>query len=183
MYISRNTQKQKVLIEQPRNIFTTSDLAVLWEISKQPTLLQTISRYTSRGILKRLARGIYSKKMIKDLHIYEIGCAVSGPQSYVSAETVLQEEGVINQYIEKVTLFGKKRKEFEINGVKYLCRYLNPKYLSNRKGVTQVDNYSKATVERAASDLLHINPNYYFDNPRLLDTSNVNLLMTEINYL
>lgn len=170
------------MLEQRRNIFTTSDLAVLWGITNKNTLHTTLSRYEARGILKRISKGVYSKKKPTDLHPYELGCSLAGPFSYVSAESVLQEAGIIMQQINKVTLFGQAAKEFELFGTFYLCRYLNIKFLLNRQGISATDHYAKASISRAVADLLHLNPQYYFDNPAGFNQVEVEHLMSELDY-
>ena len=99
MYRIRNTSKQKTLLEQDIRIFRTSDLAVLWEIENKNTLWTTIKRYIQRKILYRIHKGLYSTVPLKKLDKYELGCAVSGQLSYVSAETVLQNSGIIMQNV------------------------------------------------------------------------------------
>lgn len=183
MYRTRNTNKQKVLLEQDKRIFTTSDLAVLWGIENKNTLWVTINRYTSRNILYRISKGLYATVSLDKINKYELGCAISGFLSYVSAETVLQEAGIITQNVTKVTLFGRKKKEFEVSGVRYLCRYLNEKYLLNRIGISDSERFSIATQERAIVDILHINSKYYFDNKLAIDINKVNLLSKEVGYL
>jgi len=183
MYITRDTSKQKVLLEQERRVFRTSDLALLWEVDNRNTLLTTIKRYTQREILYSLQKGLYSTVPVNKLHIYEVGCAICGSWSYVSSETVLQKEGVIFQNLEKITLLGKKSLEFEVGGTKYLCRYLGSNFLANREGVLDDVKYSIATVDRAIADTLHINPKYYFDNELAVEKSNWELIAKKVGYL
>lgn len=167
-------------MQQERNIFTTTDLAVLWNIRNQNTLDKTASRYNKKGILHRLSKGIYSKKKLNDLHPYEIGCAMSGSGAYVSTESVLQEHGIIMQQVTHVTLLGKEKKEFEVNETKYICRYLNSRFLINKTGIEHNKLYSIATLERAVADILHINPNYYMDNKYALDMEKINKLRSQV---
>lgn len=182
MYRNRNTDYQKKLIEQEKKIFTTSDLAVLWEMENENSLWTTVQRYLKRGILHAIQRGLYATIPLSKLNPFELGCAVSGPSSYVSAETILQKEGVIVQSLNKVTLFGSKQKEFEVAGKKYWCRYLNSTYLLNREGVVEKKIYSLASLERAVVDLLHINPSYYIDNQLALDQKKIVQLKRKVGY-
>lgn len=183
MYISRNMDKQKILLEQERRIFKTSDLSLLWGIDNRNTLLTTIKRYVQKGILYRIKKGLYSTTPLNKLHVYEIGCARSGSLSFVSAETILQKEGVLVQDLGKITLFGKKRLEFEESGIKYLCRHLNPKFLTNREGVIDEIKYSTATLDRALADILNLNPRYYFDNELAVKRSQWKTVAKKVGYL
>ncbi len=182
MYRIRNIDKTKILLQKKQRIFSTSDLALLWGIENRNTLFKTIQRYIDRGILFRIYKGLYSTLPLEDLDRYELGCAVSGPFSYVSGETVLAKEGLIMQDIKKVTLFGKKKKEIEVGGNTYLCRYLNDKYLLNRVGIDDQSGFAVASVERAMADLRYINPKFFIDNTISIDQKTIDKLSREIGY-
>lgn len=174
--------KQKVLLEQEVRIFKTSDLAVLWEIENKNTLWTTIKRYIERSILYKIHKGLYSTMPLERLDKYELGCAASGQLSYVSAETVLQNSGIIMQNITQITLFGKKKKQFEIGGTAYLCRHLNERFLLNRAGIEDNWQFSVATPERAMADILHINKQYYFDNEMAINKKKLSTISREVGY-
>jgi len=168
MYIKRDTNKLKYLSKIDKRVFRASELAVLWGITNANTLRVTISRYARGGGLYRLKRGLYSVVPAQELEPYEYGCAVAGPLAYVSAETVLSQTGAINQLPTAITLFGSKQCEFYLGQERFLCRYLNPKYLANRVGILETGRYALASSGRAMADLLHILPKYYVDNPQLV---------------
>ena len=174
--------KQKALIGQEKRIFTSSNLALLWNIEKKNTLWTTINRYVNREILHRLSKGLYSTLPIENLNPYELGCALCGPYSYVSAESVLQSAGIIMQKVNKITLFGKKKREFTINNTAYFCRFLNIAYLLNREGINNTGHYSIASVDRATGDMLYINPRYHFDNNSGINMTAVNDLSKKVGY-
>ncbi|MBU0578805.1 hypothetical protein KKE34_04430 [Patescibacteria group bacterium] len=182
MYRSRNIYKQKILIEQNKRIFSSADLAVLWEIENKNTLWTTLKRYTRNQVLYRLQKGLYSTLPVNKLNPYEVGCAISGPSAYISAETVLQNAGIIMQNINKITLFGPKKKEFSIGKIDYLCRYLNFHHLLNRAGILEKKTYNIATPTRAIADILHLNPNYYFDNQLAVKKLNIKQIQQKIGY-
>lgn len=182
MYRTRDTLKQKILLEQDKRIFSTSDLAVLWNITNKNTLHTTIKRYVKRNILRRIRKGLYSTTPIQKLNPYEIGCAISGPFSYISTETVLQNNGVIMQNIPIITLIGQKNGDFTIGNNTYKCRYLNSKFLVNRVGILQKGHFSIATTERAAADMIHLVPNYYFDNDSAIDKNILKDLNSKLGY-
>jgi len=168
MYTKRNTNKLKSLFSIDKRIFRASELALLWGITNQNTLKITLARSVKRGVFFRLKRGLYSTVTPSQLDPYEYGCAMSGPLSYVSTETILSQVGAINQLPNKITLFGQKSFEFSLGDQHYLCRYLHPHYLSNRNGVIDSPRSSHATPPRALYDLYHISPKYYVDNPQLI---------------
>ncbi len=180
--MKRKTNKQKILLQTDQRVFKTSDLALLWDIQNRNTLIKTIQRYTERGILFRIYRGLYSTLPVGDLDKYELACAIGGPFSYVSAETILVKHGIILQDIKKVTLFGKKQKEVTLGDTTYLCRYLNDNFLLNRSGINDSKGYSIATVQRALADIRYINPKFFVDNDISIDEKEVNNLSKEIGY-
>ncbi|OGV96360.1 hypothetical protein A2W24_04475 [Microgenomates group bacterium RBG_16_45_19] len=157
--------KQKKLLEQDKRLFRTADLAVLWQITNKNTLLTTIKRYRQNRILYRVAQGVYSTIPLTRLNPFELGCAVAGPLAYISLESVLSQEGIINQQPNKITLIGKKNQEFEAGGHTFLCRYVNPTYLVNRDGIEDNGRQAVATTKRAVRDMLYLKPQYHFDRP------------------
>lgn len=176
------SNKLQILLDEEKNIFTSSDLAVLWEIQNKNTLLTTLSRYEGRGYLHRIYKGLYSKKSLEGLNPYEMGCAIAGPSGYVSAETVLAAKGVIMQEVGAITLYGRESKDLEIGDQRYLVRYMNPKYLLNRIGIRYIDNYYIASPERAMADIQYSSPDYYFDNAGAVDGKQLAKLKHELNY-
>lgn len=183
MYSSRNTNKLKTLLRQDKRVFSSSDLALLWEIDNKNTLWTTLKRYTKKHILYRIQRGLYSTLPLDKVDPFEIGSAISGPSSYITTETVLQQAGIIMQSVNKITLVGPKTKEFVVGENEFLCRYLNPKYLLNTTGLVEKKTYTIATPARAGSDLLHINPHYYFDNQPAIDKLNLKHTQQKVGYL
>jgi predicted transcriptional regulator of viral defense system len=183
MYRHRNTNYLQRLTSQNKRVFRSSELALLWDITNKNTLYTTLTRYQKRGILFRLTTGLYSTLLINKLNPYELGCAISGPLSYISCETILANDGLLNQSIYSVTLMGKKRKEFTINNQKYICRFLNPKYLVNRIGISQKDGYSVASTLRAVADIKHIQPNYFIDGISQINNKELNKIQKQLGYL
>jgi|APSaa5957512622_1039677.scaffolds.fasta_scaffold21452_4 hypothetical protein len=168
MHSSRNTNQVSQLLSQDKRYFYTYELATLWGVVNRNTLYSTIQRYLARGILHRLGYGVYSSVDPFKLHEFEVGCALAGPLSYVSGETILSIEGAIMQQPTKITLFGSKAKEFVSGSNYYWCRYLNPKYLLNRMGIRLENGYYLASPTRALSDLKRSNPILYLDNPQAI---------------
>jgi predicted transcriptional regulator of viral defense system len=182
MYRIRNTDKTKILLQREQRVFSTSDLALLWGLENRNTLLKTIQRYVDRGILFRIYKGLYSTLPLEKLDKYELGCAISGPFSYISGESILAKEGIIMQNVNTVTLFGKRHKELKVGRYNYLCRFLNDHFLLNREGIIDQKGFALATPERALADLRHINPKFFVDNNISVDLEMVNKLSKELGY-
>lgn len=183
MSSSRNTNYLSILSSQSKKIFSVPEIALLWGISNQKTLHTTLYRYKKRQVLYRLATGFYSLVPINKLHPFEIGCSLSGPLSYVSSESILSKEGWINQIPDKITLFGKKRKTFQIGDHSFLCRYLKPSYLVNRFGIIQKAGYSIANPIRALADLKNVNPHFHPDSLALIDPISLTETQRMVGYL
>jgi predicted transcriptional regulator of viral defense system len=182
MYSLRKINKQDALLKQDRRVFHTADLAVLWKIDNKNTLLTTIKRYIKSEILYRIHKGLYSVIPLNKLHPFELGCAVMGPLSYVSTETILQNSGLIMQHVSQITLLGSKSKIYNINNTTYLCRYLAPQYLVNRTGINDQTRYATASLNRATADLEHLNPKYYLDNPKAIDQNKLKQIKQSVGY-
>ena len=154
----------------------------MWEVENRNTLTTTVKRYKERDILFTLKKGLYSVVPINKLDSFELGCAMCGPFSYVSTETVLVNKGIIVQGLSAITLVGQKKMDFTIGDNRFVCRYLNPKFLVNRAGISDNLRYSVATKERAVADMLFFNPKYYFDNNLVTQKMNINKLKKEVGY-
>lgn len=168
MHRTRNTNQVSQLLSQDKRYFYTYELATLWGVTNRNTLASTVRRYVARGILHRLGHGVYASVPLSKLHEFEIGCALSGPLSYVSGETIMSIEGAMMQQPTKITLFGSKAKEFALGENYYWCRYLNPKYLVSRVGIRLENGYYIASPTRALADLKHSNPILHLDNPKAI---------------
>ena len=155
------------------SVFHAGDMANLWHITNQNTLSKTLSRYASSGMIYRIHKGFYSIKKPSDLDPYLVGIkALHGP-AYVSCESVLFDNGIINQSPQEITLVGRASKRFAIAGHRFRARKLRDIFLLNDIGITTKNGVRVASLDRAVADMLYFNPKKYFDalNPRLLDNA------------
>ncbi|KKP31228.1 MAG: hypothetical protein UR21_C0013G0022 [Candidatus Woesebacteria bacterium GW2011_GWC2_31_9] len=91
------------LLKSKQVLFHTQDIALLWGIKNRQTLRMTISRYVKKGILKSVTRGLYSTISVEDLNKYQLGASLIHRFSYLSCESILEQNGVINQKIYTLT--------------------------------------------------------------------------------
>jgi predicted transcriptional regulator of viral defense system len=176
--------KVSILIQQQQRLFHTSDLKVLWGISNQSTLYQTIYRLVKKGTLIRVHKGLYSVIPLSQIDPIEIGFRVITRFSYLSTESVLSKNGIINQSPSKITFISGSPAHFDINGNTYLVRQLKPQCLNNTLGISQNDNgVFVATTERAIADMLYVQPNYHFDANSIIDWNLVKSYQQQINYI
>lgn len=155
--------KQNLLLRSNLFLFHTQDLALLWSIQNRNTLYTTIKRYVKKGILTRIIKGLYSTLPVDQVNKYALGTALIHRFCYVSCETVLSEEGVVNQEIIPVIFVSSVSLKIQIGGVEYIYRRLKPEILFDPDGVEKRDGYFVARKERAKRDMLYFNPKYYFD--------------------
>ena len=158
--------KLNLLLKSNQKLFHTQDLALLWEINNRNTLYTVIKRMVKRGVLTSLIKGLYSTIPVDEIDKFQLGGALIHRFCYVSCETVLEKEGVINQKVYPITFVSSVSQKIEFGGREYIYRKLKPEILFDPKGVGKKDGYFMATRERATSDMLYFNPKYYFDNQK-----------------
>jgi predicted transcriptional regulator of viral defense system len=164
------TDKIGILIQQSQKLFHTSDLKVLWNILNQNTLHKTITRLVKKGVLISLQKGFYSIVPLDQLDPTEIGFRAINHFSYLSTESVLSKNGIINQSPNKFTFISSTPANFTINDNLYLVRQLKPQCLNNTLGIIQNDKgIFMADTERAIADMLYFQPNYHFDADNIID--------------
>ena len=89
-------------------IFHAKDLANLWQIKETNTLYTTLARYTKQELLYRIYKGFYALKPINKLDSLLLGLKALHGFSYVSAETILSQAGIIFQSSNNITLISSK---------------------------------------------------------------------------
>jgi hypothetical protein len=158
------------LLRSSKTVFTLKDLALFWDNSDQQSLIAGAGYYIKTGQLKRIRRGIY----VKDEKYSKIEAATRiYTPSYVSFETVLGMEGVIFQYYGQIFVASYLSREIKADNQKYIYRKMKDEILLNPLGITNKNNYSIATKERAFLDVLYLNTDYYFDNLSSMDWDKV----------
>ena len=163
------------LLKLNRDLYHTGDLCVLWEITNKNTLYTTIKRYVQKGILIPIHKGLYATKPLDKIDPILLGLAVIHDYAYVSCETVLAKEGLINQIVFPITLVSGKSQKFSAGGNHYVVRKLALKYLYNPKGI--------GTSERAVADMLYFRPSYHFDGENMIDWKKVKFIQKEVGYI
>lgn len=159
-----------ILVQQPQSLFHTSDLKVLWNILNQKTLYQTIYRLIKKKVLFSLQKGFYSIIPLNQLDPIETGFRAINHFSYLSTESVLSQNGIINQSPNKITFISSSSANFTINSNSYLVRQLKAQCLNNTVGIIQNDKgIFMATTERAIADMLYFQPNYHFDANNIIN--------------
>lgn len=151
------------LYKSPNTVFTSRDLALLWNETNKNNLKAKVAYYVKRGTLTRLARGLFVKDT--NYNPRELAANVYSP-SYISFETILRESGIIFQHYDTLFVAGPWSKTIIIDKTKITFRKLKAAVLFSPAGVENNGTYNVASPERAFLDMLYLFPEYYFDNLR-----------------
>lgn len=171
-----------ILARQPHPLFHAHDLCLLWGLKNKNTLYTLLKRYTQRGLLFRVYKGLYSLLPIEKLDPPLLGLKALHGFAYVSTETILIQAGIMSQVGYAYTLISDCSRHFQIGPHQFRSRQLRDRYLYNPAGIVEENGILKATVERAVADLLYFNPKAYFDGYKMVDAKKVRAFQKEIGY-
>lgn len=155
--------KIKQLANSREALFRDSDLAVLWNIQNKNTLYTTIKRYVQDGLLERIKHGIYSLRSFDEISSDILGAKVIHGYCYISAETVLEREGLLRPKVQSITFVGGASRKFNVRESSFSVRKMKDEFLHNTIGIYSKGGVNYASVPRAVADLLYFNPRYHFD--------------------
>ncbi len=170
------------LIGLNTKLFHTNDLAVIWGVENRNNLYMIISRYVKKGILHPVYKGLYSSVPISELDPLDLGVAIIHKYTYLSTETILAQEGVINQAVYDYTYVAENSKRVEVANWSFRYRKMKSEYLYNMTGINHTQGRFIASTERAVADLLYYNPRYHFDMPQMIDFDRVTVIQREVGY-
>jgi len=151
--MSNIAKKLLKLSNSGKTVFTTADLMLFWEIENKHSLWVDISRALKRGYLKHIRRGLYSLDGVEVDRLELAGKLKKN--SYISFETVLLKEGVINQWYDTYFSASDRKTEIKNDYGNFNYRKLSEDILNNKLGVKKEDNYFIASVERAVCDYFY----------------------------
>lgn len=169
-----------LLAAKGEKIFHIRDVANLWNIQNKNTLRIILKRYCDAGIFYRIYRGLYSLVPIAELDPLLLGSKALSRFCFVSAETILYEEGFIAQSPETHTFISNTSRHFTIDAFHYRSRKLADRFLFNPEGVSLRDGISRASAVRAIADILYFSPRFHFD--REIDWQSVRKIQKKIGY-
>lgn len=144
-------------------VFTVDDLSTLWAVTNRQTLRVMLVRYTARGLIYRVWRGLYSISDPKKIDPFILGLKVLHRYAYISCETVLFEAGLINQRPTEITIVSDISKRFSLLGHQYRCRKMRDSSLYDSAGIVIKNNVSIALPVRAKKDMNYFYPKKYYD--------------------
>lgn len=163
-------------------IFHSKDLANLWHIADPNNLYTTLKRYAQKKLIFKIYKGFYSLKPLPELDPLLLGVKALHQYCYVSTETVLENNGLINQVMSKITLVSAISKKFSIHTYHYYCRKMDNKFLFNPVGIIEKGGLKIATPERAVADMLYYNTRVTLDAEKLIDWNKVKEIQQALGY-
>lgn len=176
--------KLNILLKQQQKLFHTNDLGLLWEIQNRNTLYTTIARFTRKGVLSPVHKGLYSVVPLHQLDPVYLGVHILHRYAYLSTETVLANAGVISQMVYPTTFVSDVSRSFSFGNNQFLCRKLKPEFLHNPAGIeARADGVFIATIERAIADMRYFQPTYHFDSRTYNDWKKVKKIQQEVGYI
>lgn len=158
------------LYNSNNTVFSTKDIALLWEESDTRLVKKRIYRYVKADKLFSIRKGFYAKN--KNYNKYELAIKIYNP-SYASFETILGKAGVTFQHYGQIFIASYLTREIVVDGQMYRYGKIKDSILTNSAGIEYKDNYFGAIPERAFLDIIYLNKNYAFDNLSVLDWDRV----------
>ncbi|MBS3772162.1 MAG: hypothetical protein KGY69_18055 [Bacteroidales bacterium] len=157
------------LYRAKNTVFTFKEISLLLKEVNRDILKSKINYYVKKDVLRQVRRGIYVKP---DYDRLELASKIYTP-SYISLETVLQRNGVIFQYYEKIFALSYLSRLIKVDGHEIRYRKIRNDILLNSWGIIWNKNYAIASKERAFLDCVYLYRDYHFDNLDALDKRKV----------
>jgi hypothetical protein len=158
------------LLRSTKTIFSTKDVALLWQEADETVVTNRLKQYERIGKLIRVRRGLYAKDA--NYNRFELATRIYTP-SYISFETVLTKAGVNFQYYGNIFIASYVGREIIIEKQVYSFVHMKDYVLSNTIGIEHTNGIAMACKERAFLDRLYVNKNYYLDNAESLNWERV----------
>ncbi len=168
------------LLNQDRQLFHTQDLRVLWGIYDNNMLYKTIQRYKQKGLLYPVYKGLYATNPIAAMDQFALGLIALHGYGYVSCESILAQQGLINRIPEVITLVSHFARQFQIGDTHFSVRQIHDRFLYHPYGIVVEQGVRVATVERALADLLYLQPLASLDAP--VDWDKIRVVQKKIGY-
>jgi predicted transcriptional regulator of viral defense system len=151
--MSKTAKKLNILHKSGRTVFSTQELMLYWAVENKRVLYTQIARFKEQGFLRTIQRGLYALEGV-GVNEFELAGKLK-KNSYISFETVLAKNGIINQWY-GIYFSASDRKLFVENDYgKFDYRRLTTKVLNNRLGVVNQGSYFIASTERAICDYFY----------------------------
>lgn len=149
-----------------KKVFTTEDLAVIWQIPQRRRLIELIKYYLREERLNSIYKGIYAYG--DDYTPFDIAQKLV-PLSYLSLYTTSQMHGLTFQYYETIYSLSLKSKKYKLGNQGYVYHRVKEPVFYDQLGLVSNGRYTIADKERTITDCLYVFPNFAFDNLGAVD--------------
>lgn len=149
------------ILRSDQTVFTLKEIALLLRETNITLLKRRIHYLVTTGQMYFLRKGLYAKTLPYDP--LEAATKIYTP-SYISLETVLQQEGVIFQHYDTIFAVTYLSREIRVDKHIFCYHKLKNEILVNPAGLIQTKTHWIASKERAFLDRIYLTPHYYFDN-------------------
>lgn len=149
-----------------KKVFTTEDLAVLWQIPERRRLIELIKYYLRGKRMVHIHKGIYAYG--EDFTPLDIAQKLV-PLSYISLYTTSQMHGLTFQYYQTIYAVSLKSRKYKIGEQGYIYHKIKESVFYNQLGLVNNGRYIIAGRERTITDCLYVFPHFSFDNLRGID--------------
>jgi len=146
-----------------KKVFTTEDLAVIWQIPERRRLIERIKYYLREKRLIHIAKGVYAYG--EDYTPFDIAQKLI-PFSYLSLYTTSQMHGLTFQYYNSIYSVSLRNKTYELKDQKYIYHKVKESIFYMQQGLVDNGRYLIADKERTICDCLYVFPSFSFDNIR-----------------
>jgi len=156
----QNQTNIEKLITSGKSVFTTEDLAVIWNISDHQKLIERIKYYLRKKRLVHIHRGVYAYGEYTPLDVAQ----KLVPLSYMSLYTTSQMHGLTFQHYQAIYCMSLNSRTYELKAQKYIYHRVKEEIFYSDQGLVNQGRYIIAGKERTICDLLYVFPGFAFDN-------------------
>lgn len=149
-----------------KKVFTTEDLAVIWQIPQRRRLIELIKYYLRQKRITSIYKGVYAYG--EDYTPFDIAQKLV-PLSYLSLYTTSQLHGLTFQYYQTIYSISLKSKKYQILKQSYIYHKVKEPIFYNQLGLVSNGRYTYADKERTITDCLYVFPGFSFDNLQTVD--------------
>lgn len=144
-----------------KKVFTTEDLAVIWQIPERRRLIELIKYYLRQKRLIHINKGVYAYG--EDFTPLDIAQKLV-PLSYISLYSASQIHGLTFQYYETIYAISLKHWQYTIDEREYYYYQVKETIFYNQLGLVNNGRYIMADKERTITDCLYVFSHFAFDN-------------------
>src|SRR3989344_4850392 len=156
-----NISNMEKLALSGKRVFTTQDLAVMWQIPQRRRLIELIKYYVREKRLNPYHKGVYTYGT--DYTSFDIASKLV-PLSYLSLYTTSRMHGLTFQYYETVYAISLKSKKYQIGEQSFVYRRVKEPIFYSQLGLVNNGRYVFADRERTITDCLYVIPGFAFDH-------------------